>query len=113
MEKISLLNLMIFTKKQSANFVYGLDGRFRKLVCDDFLAALLEHSLTEMLIRSVKEKKGKPVKLSRSAYAVGCIVFETFIEARCGFSMNGHHVAQDFAKLFPEEMIIDYTVSHD
>jgi hypothetical protein len=75
-------------------FVESLEGRYRAHVSDEYLVAHLAHELYGIYFRRLSDS------ITNKAYDAACIVFESILERRCKAGGNGHHVAQDYSKLF-------------
>jgi hypothetical protein len=75
-------------------FVTTLNGRYRKHVSDEFLVSILSKGVFAGFNMRPKES------FANIAYDVGCNVFETTLERDCKAGGNGHHVAQDYSKMF-------------
>lgn len=90
------LKIIITLKVES--FVESLHGRFNEYLSDKFMIAYLVDKL-------IQEYKKNPLNLqSNLAYKVGFELFEILLEHGCDAILNGHHVAQDFASHFENEI---------
>ncbi len=82
------------------DFVKSLDKRFSSIMCEKAIAILIEDKFEEAY-RPYEERQMN-TDAESLAYKAAVYVFEHVIENNCRVIMNGHHVAQDFAKLFKE-----------
>jgi hypothetical protein len=75
-------------------FVIQLNSKYQKHVSDEFLVSILSRGVLNTLY-SVHQQP-----ITQIAYDVAAGVFESTLEIDCRAGGNGHHVAQDYSKLF-------------
>lgn len=79
-------------------FVIALNGRYQKYVSDEFLVSILSKGVYGGF--SFNQNFNQRPHIGQIAYDVACSVFESTLEHDCRAGGNGHHVAQDYSKLF-------------
>ena len=95
LEKIYIDNLINQVKERIEDFVKNdLKGRYSKHCSDEFLIAYIEDAFEKSY-----HKKYLNVECEVAYHAV-VHLFESILEYGCRTGVNGHHVAQWFAKKF-------------
>lgn len=89
-----------FIAEKTAEFITALNGRFKEHLSDEFMQAYLCYQFEIVLLESSTRKTWRSI-----AYKVAQPLFEILLEHRCKERTNGHHVAQDYCKHFPEAAI--------
>lgn len=77
-----------------ADFVYQQQGRFNAEISEKMLTEVLNHVYQDLYNKNILNNVRESVNI---AYRAGQKVFELWLEGRCMFSCNGHHMAQRFA----------------
>lgn len=80
-------------EKNTNIFVASLNGRFRNHVSDEFIKAYLNRMI-------LLTPWAKLSRLDQAAYDAAQNLFEGILEAELGVRVNGHHIAQNYSKLF-------------
>jgi len=88
-----------FFAEKVEEFVKKLNGRFKEHVSNDFIKVYLKDKLNE------NYRKHPQDHLQNISYKAAVTLFESYLEYGCKAGGNGHHVAQDFASLFPIKSI--------
>ena len=96
---LSMAELSILIEDKTKDFVkMELNGRYRTFVSDIFIENYLVHEFLNNYILNFRTSS----LLSKIAYNVSVFLFETLLETHCKAGGNGHHVAQNYAKMFEE-----------
>lgn len=82
------------------DWVESLDLRFQEHISNDLLIVLLSENLRKEMWYNRELNKHR--EISQVAYEVAVVLFEQWLEHKCGFPCNGHHVAQDYSLQFKD-----------
>jgi len=88
-------------KEKCDIFIVDLNGLFKEHVSDTFIKAYIKTNF--MYILSINYNDNYTPNPINLAYDSCCYLFESLLEYGCNVSCNGHHVAQKFASLFPDD----------
>lgn len=78
--------------KPITDYVASLEGRFKDHVSDAFIAAFLIDKFVNVYHQNYQNN------IENIAYKAAIPLFEHLLEHGCKITMNGHHVAQAFAR---------------
>lgn len=91
--------LNINIREKVKTFIGNLHGRYNPYISE----IMLEHLLISEIKREYSTQHMKTNKeISAAAYSAGAYIFESLLEHKCHAIGNGHHVAQNLAKMFED-----------